>query len=268
MAITIAGIEVKKNTDKPERLSMLLWGPAGVGKTTLAATAPGRKLLLSFDPDGATSITNRDDVFVADMTQLPPGKTEQVGDDNPWSLRQALEGSEQELPFDTLIVDSLTSFADKALMHGVASSKGATVARPSLQGFGYRTALSFRLVVNLLRLTSKMNKHIIFIAHEGAPEMAESGGVLEYPLGLGGQLPSTVPAQLSEVWYMLDSGTSRTVMIRPGRMRKVMKTRMFSTSGAIEFPWKYDADKQQGDGIATWFDAWVKGGKQKLPLPK
>ena len=37
------------------RFSAVLWGPAGMGKTTLAMTAPGRKALINFDPDGPVS---------------------------------------------------------------------------------------------------------------------------------------------------------------------------------------------------------------------
>ena len=45
-------------------MSLLLWGASGTGKTTLACTAPGKKLLILFDPDGDASIAERDDVDV------------------------------------------------------------------------------------------------------------------------------------------------------------------------------------------------------------
>lgn len=268
MTFTIAGVQASEGKNTIQRMSVLLWGPPGVGKTTLAATAPGRKLLLLFDPDGDASIGFRDDVTTVNLASMTNAQVEGVKGDNPWRLREVLQGSTEHQGFDTLIVDSLTNFGYKALLHGVATSKGATVERPSLQGFGVRTALTHQLAINLITLTGKLNKHIVLIAHEGAAELSESGGVLEYPLGLGGQLPTLLPNLMSEVWYMHDMGKERKIMIRPGRQRKHMKTRMFTTTGDVEFTWNYDADKGTGAGIATWFDAWVIGGQHKLPLPK
>ena len=33
--------EIEKKGEVPKRITMVLWGSAGVGKTTFAATAPG-----------------------------------------------------------------------------------------------------------------------------------------------------------------------------------------------------------------------------------
>ena len=49
-------LKIEKPTDMLARMSMILWGDAGCGKTTLAATAPGRKLFIALDPDGDMSI--------------------------------------------------------------------------------------------------------------------------------------------------------------------------------------------------------------------
>ena len=38
------------------RVSMMLWGSAGCGKTTFANTAPGKRLYINFDPDGTSSL--------------------------------------------------------------------------------------------------------------------------------------------------------------------------------------------------------------------
>ena len=69
--------------------------------------------------------------------------------------------------YDTIIVDSLTNAQHMAVMHAVTVVKGASIERPSLQGYGHRNALITQLVKNLLRLTAKHDKHVIFIAHEG-----------------------------------------------------------------------------------------------------
>lgn len=255
-------MEVKKVGELPERLTGLLWGPAGQGKTTLACTAPGKKLLLNFDPDGPASIAYRTDTDVADMSDMSASLADQAKSENPFGLRVALGA------YDTLIVDSLTNYGYKALMHGVATSKGATIERPSLQGFGVRTALTVALVKNILVMTKKLNKHVLFIAHEASPDKNEEGIIQQITIALGGQLPTQIPLDLSEVWYIHDTGKERKIMIRPARQRRPMKTRMFSTQGDVEFTWKYNSDTGEGAGIAEWFKAWVDGGKQKLPLPK
>jgi hypothetical protein len=45
-----------------------------------------------------------------------------------------------------------------------------------------------------------------------------------------------------------------------------MKSRLF-VSDKPEFVWHYDADTQQGEGIAEWYHAWQAGGGKKLALP-
>ena len=69
MQIDLGGIKLTKPAQKPQRMSLCLWGNPGCGKTTLAATAPGKKLWISFDPDGTVALNNRDDVLVADFSK-------------------------------------------------------------------------------------------------------------------------------------------------------------------------------------------------------
>ncbi len=52
------------------RVALLLWGASGCGKTTLASTAPGTKLWILFDQDGANSLAGRDDYVVLDLTSF------------------------------------------------------------------------------------------------------------------------------------------------------------------------------------------------------
>ena len=48
------GVQITKPNELPDEMFGLIWGPAGTGKTTLACTAPGNKLLINFDPDWET----------------------------------------------------------------------------------------------------------------------------------------------------------------------------------------------------------------------
>jgi len=88
--IKIAGLPIQRASAKAHRISLLLWGDAGTGKTSLACTAPGRKLLLNFDVDGDSSIAHRDDVDVIDFSSVGCGITEKFKSSNPLGLKTVL----------------------------------------------------------------------------------------------------------------------------------------------------------------------------------
>jgi septin family protein len=67
-ALVAGGISIMPPSAENMQLSMLLWGDSGSGKTTLAATAPGTKLYLLFDPGGDLSLAGRVDVLVLDLS--------------------------------------------------------------------------------------------------------------------------------------------------------------------------------------------------------
>jgi hypothetical protein len=112
-----------------------------------------------------------------------------------------------------------------------------------------------------------LKKNLIFIAHEASPDKDKEGTVLLITVMLGGQLPEQVALDLSEVWYINEINGKRNIAIRPVRMRKPMKTRMFQTNGEPEFEWVYNADEFKGMTIAGWLEQFQKSGK-KIPIPK
>ena len=108
-----------------------------------------------------------------------------------------------------MIVDSLSSVQHIAVMHAVTQYKGATIERPSLQGFGARNALITQLCKNVIKLSKKHGTHCIFIAHEGAADYSDEGIVREITFALGGQLKTSAPVDFSECWYVEDTGKVR-----------------------------------------------------------
>lgn len=267
--IIIAGVPIKKAADDDKRISALIWGDAGAGKTTLAATMPGRKLFFQFDPDGAASIAHVPEVDVADFSGSSASITEQFkNENNPLGILGVLDS------YDSFIFDSLTNITDKTLTQGIAKNNGATVERPSPGAFGTRNALAIRLIKNVMKVTKKANKHVCFIAHEGAPTTDEkTGAILHISLALGGQLPSNVGIDFSEMWaiYQVDGRNERRIMVRPARRRKPMKTRMFQQNGEPEFEWKFNAEdwdnvKNIPYRMDTWYNMWNEKN-MKLPLP-
>lgn len=249
-------------------MAILLWGEAGSGKTTLACTAPGNKLLVNFDPRGPSSVAYRSDVFVADYSGHGTRIVEEFKKSDPFGLSRVINA------YDTLVVDSLTTVGDLTVARGIELNagsqpgKGAMVERPSPAAYQARNNLILALVTNMLRLCQAYDKHLIITAHEGAKEKDDNGNVVFIPMYLGGQLPAQTSVRFSEVWALYDLARTKTIAIRACRNRGPIKTRMFSTTGEPEFQWRYDPEQDSGMTIAQWHDRWLENGKRKIPLPK
>lgn len=260
------GIQIRSLADAQTRLSMMLWGAAGSGKTTLAASGPGNKLLVNFDPDGPASLGTRDDVSILDLSNQKHTIVEKFKSDDPFNLSKVL--SSDDAP-DTLIIDSLTSYSQYAVEQGIALTKGATVERPSPGAYGARNALTLRLISGMLRLTGRYNKNIIFVSHEDAPTTDDSGSVLYITMMLGGKLPDQAALQISEVWFMQDVDQKRRILVRAGRNRKPMKSRMFDTRTKSEFFSLYDPDNgwDSKGSINSFYEEWLANGRNKIQVP-
>ena len=146
-------LKIEKPSDTLSRLSMIIWGDSGAGKTTLAATAPGRKLWLLLDPDGDMSIRN-----------MPDWHRIYLGRENPIDIVK--EGTKPEpygisallADFDTLIVDSLTKFSEHALQLAVRTAPKSSIEQPGLNGYGLRNIYVSSLISNMLRVESSKER--------------------------------------------------------------------------------------------------------------
>jgi AAA domain-containing protein len=247
------------------RIACLLWGDAGCGKTTLASTAPGVKLWVQFDPDGVLSLAGRTDVIVLDLSGEKHTIVDTLKKDDPIGLEKLLKDHPE---IETVVVDSLTALAVLATENAVATVTSATNENPGLKGYGHRNAVTLRIVTALMRLTKRLNKHIIFISHEDTATVDDKGVVQFISLALGGKQVNQIALSLSEVWWMQDTGKERRIAVRPCRTRKPMKSRMFDATTLPEFVWKFNAEDWSGDGIETWFERWKAAGGRKISLPK
>ena len=253
------------------RLSMILWGEAGSGKTTLASTMPGKKLWLQFDPDGVNPIRHFDNWSRIDMSgdMSVDLMRRYVDKPVPFDLDKHLEG------FDTLVVDSLTKMSEHALAYAcsqIPTSRSGfkpTIYQPGMEGYGLRNNIVGAFISNILRITSKMNKHLCLITHERDGERNDAGAVVSVAMMLGGQLPNITAKDISEVWHVRDYAGKHYIAFRPERLRSPMKTRMFDTSSdKTNFEWRFNATTGKGHRIDDWWEAWKAGKYQKLALPK
>ena len=261
--ITLGNIDLTTPVSQPRRMSMVLWGPSGAGKTTLAATAPRPILWLNFDPDGTSSLMDQKDILIADFANEKANIVEKFKHDSCAGVREILE----QQVIETIVFDSVTSFNEMALKHAVSVTNGATLEAPTLQGYGKRNIFTMQGVMNVVKTTGSKNVNVIFIAHEEAPRVDEVTGAMQISIMLGGRLQTEIPIKLSEVWHLEDDGKSRKITIRSSRMKKPMKSRMFIASGDRSFEWKFDPEKWKGDTICEWYKSWVSNDGKKLELP-
>lgn len=265
--ITLGGESASQDTVR--RFSGVIWGPAGMGKTTLAMTAPGRKALINFDPDGPASIPQealQDGSRVFDLSTKDDSFFARLKDSDPLGISKTFDH------FDTYIVDSLTSITERTLARGIDITKGATLERPSPGAYAARNNLAINLIRNMLQITARADKHVIFIAHEGSPQTNDDGALLGYTMSLGGQLPSQVALRINECWPMFEDGKNRKMIIcRKSRLRDPAKSRMFNVSSQTEFEWKFDPmdwNNPNNMRIDTWFEQWKANNFQKMEMPK
>lgn len=138
-------LKITRSTDqiKVERLNVCIYGPPGIGKTSLAFTAD-RPLLLDFD-QGAHRAANRKDIVRV----------------NAWSDVADMSAGDLE-PFATVIVDT----AGRALDHLTAdiirrNPKAGRGGALTLQGYG---TLKAEFVAWLKALNS-FGKDVVLVAH-------------------------------------------------------------------------------------------------------
>lgn len=274
----IDGIDVPTLRETEKRFSLLLWGQAGCGKTVWACSTPGKKLLINFDPDGPSSLGARDDVIVIDLSGERYTVVDKFrSDDDPllplgeksFRLSRIIE----ELDISTVIVDSCTAYSQLAVEKGLTVAPGAILERVSPGGYAARNAITLRMMTVVLRLTKRLQRNCIFITHEDdAGVRDKEGNLLHITLLLGGKLGQQVALQISEVWCMMDNGKERSVLIRPCRMRKPLKTRMFQAEKEVEFKLRYEQFGKEAPyglhSLSSFIAEWEKGNYEKLPVPK
>jgi hypothetical protein len=266
-------LELTSRDEVPSRMAVLLWGHAGAGKTTFAATAPGDKLWLSFGDQEHVSVMGRHDVSVMGLYKYGYNDILKYGQsNNPFGLDQILATDDN---IHTVVCDSVTALTDAALRKAVDMKLGAsrgftpTMEHPGMSAYGGRNAIVLEVLTGLLRVTAKHGVHLIMTAHEADPEKDAEGVVQYITIMLGGKLVNNVTWRLSEIWYLSEDAKGRQLAVRPTRKHRPMKTRMFTGKGEPEFILTYDADKPDKGQmtIASFYEQWLKN-KSKLAIPK
>ena len=280
-SVQLGPIVARRGDQSPARAAVLLWGPAGSGKTTFAATAPGVKLYCSFGDNEATPVSGRKDVMIADLSHMGyEDLFKHAQSDNPFGLDGVL-GANPDI--GTVVVDSATAIAYRALQKSVGAGHGRgklfhpTMEAPGIAAYGGRNAIVLETLTGFLRVTAKHNVNIVITAHEDDPTMKTEnmGGktveVIDYiSVQLGGKLVNNMTWRLSEIWNLRESNSKRLLTVRNYGLRRPMKTRMFAVNGAIpqiELTYNPTVPDKGQMTIAAWHEDWLNHGRRGVPIP-
>jgi len=267
MIVKIGGTERVESTDAIARLSILLWGQPGVGKTTFAATMPGRKALINFDPDGHTSVIGVPNLDVFDLSGTTHEITKQFHGTDPLGIKSAIK------EYDSIIIDSLSSIEDRTFDAGISKaskdSVPASIERPSQSVYLTRNNLMHHLVRLVLNITGAEKKHLCLLAHEQTKVNAKDQSY-QHTLALGGQLVYKVPSNVNECIVMYQDGKKKDIIISSNGFYTPVKTRMFTTMKGDRFTWKFNPDDWTNPNnmtLAQMYEIWKLNKFRKIPLP-
>ena len=196
----------KFNTFSPEELRarlsggnypfrVALYGNSGSGKSRMADTFPGRKLVLDFDCGGLVySSPDTAIVQLAPDSALAP-KQRTAWEEANIVINWAIAKTDQ--PFDVLIVDSFTKM-QAACMFCILKQAGHAGVQPTQPEYGANK----RLCMEFIYKCFASGKHVIFTFHEQT-DREELTGVVWCRPGTIGKLSQSLPLEFDEV-YRLD----------------------------------------------------------------
>jgi len=175
-------MQVKKTNDiVAKNINALIYGPSGVGKTTLGSTLPDKTLIISLEA-GLLSLMNHE----IDYVEVDP--TDKIG-----SLRRILieaTGSD----YQTLFIDSLTEISQAFLD---VARKEFSDARQTMLMYG----LYNQYMTSFLKHTRDMEKNIFFTCLQ-KDDKDDIGRITHTP-DMIGSISSKSPAYFDFVFALI-----------------------------------------------------------------
>lgn len=172
---TIKKFEIVEWTGKGEGTKILIYGPTGVGKTTLASLITGYAdpVFIGLDPGGRLIKHPK----TGNHLKYIPGV--ETFDD----VRDALQQTDLWQPGMACVIDTITkveAVAESFLFSNIKTEKGAIASNLESYGYGkgYKHSLdTIRLVLQDLDTLVRCGVHIILLAQESAVKIANSEGL-------------------------------------------------------------------------------------------
>lgn len=190
----------------------LILGASGSGKTIAAATWPGKKLWLDFDNKISSAANfyagNKEMLESIEVKQYgkqsikptPPAKPRMAQFQEDMAVYFKMHDLKQKLPFDTLIVDTITTLSDSLLEdYRYVSQLGVkrpNVDQNSQSDYGLFATHFKQIIGRLLALEC----NVLFVGHTQI-EQDEATGMRTNEILMPGQLKSKLGIYFEEVYF-------------------------------------------------------------------
>jgi len=199
---TLLEIPIKKATELPERkLRMLIYGEAGVGKTTLLATLPRPCLVIDFEAGADLRLRGEEGIYIAEIYS---------GEDLKKLLSQLPKHEEE---FQSIAFDGFSVFVDRLLKEIVEKRKKAGKLKGDTPGFYEWGQLSSQARGIILSLIHR-NSHIVFTALSKTKIDRETGEVLGIYPDMPKSVRRTLRAMVDLQGYLYDDGGEKRIVFQ------------------------------------------------------
>lgn len=202
----------------PQKIKAIVYGQAGMGKTTLSLSAP-KPLLLDFD----NGIHRVNYGHQTDTVQIH-------------SWKEALDVLSEDLSaYETIVVDTIGKMLDYIITHV------CPVGNPRIQDWG-KINQEFS---SFTRTASALNKNIIYVAHR---DVRKEGDDNVFVPALREKSYTAIVTELDLLGYVEAKGTTRTITFNPTSRNDGKNT--CNLPGLMNIPTVVDA---QGKALQNTF---------------
>lgn len=182
---------------------VLLYSPAGGGKSTLVMTAGEKLQLIDLDPGATVALSIHDkfrkerlNVDVVRIRDADPSKAVAWEAYKKYIQQVTNQVNAGTFPYKLLCIDSLTTMAEMALRSVLHNSGNANNCLPSIQQWG----IAINEVKNAIIFLRALKIPVVLTAHcqSTVADNDNKMGIAIY----GRDLPNYIPRYFDEIWYV------------------------------------------------------------------